>query len=413
MALLSPTVRVVPLLLMALAASADPGWQHLSSKTNPDVLPIPSNTDQQTAAVVGDLDGDGVNDFVLAFRERGPALVWYRRVKAAGRWERSVIEPQTLHLEAGGALFDIDGDGDLDLVMGNDYHGTDLWWWENPSPNFDPAKPWVRHLIKTGGGKQHHDQIFGDFLGTGRPQLVFWNQGAKKLFLAQIPPDVKNAKSWPIVEIFDLATAPADVGGKASTPYAEGLWAADLDGDGKVDLVAGNYWFKHTGGTTFKAIRLAPYGGRIAAGQFIEGAKRPQVVISSGDGVGPLLFLTCADDADPQDPASWKPRELLPKMIHGHSLEVADIDGDGHLDIFTAEMAKWHERQEKPDNPDAKSWIFHGDGKGKFRTEVFTTGVGFHEARVADLDGDGHMDILDKPYNWDVPRVDVWLQRDK
>jgi hypothetical protein len=271
----------------------------------------------------------------------------------------------------------------------------------------------VRHLIKTGGGKQHHDQIFGDFLGTGRPQLVFWNQGAKKLFLAQIPPDVKNAKSWPIVEIFDLATAPADAGGKASTPYAEGLWAADLDGDGKVDLVAGNYWFKHTGGTTFKAIRLAPYGGRIAAGQFIEGAKRPQVVISSGDGVGPLLFLTCADDADPQDPASWKPRELLPKMIHGHSLEVADIDGDGHLDIFTAEMAKWHERQEKPDNPDAKSWIFHGDGKGKFRTEVFTTGVGFHEARVADLDGDGHMDILDKPYNWDVPRVDVWLQRDK
>ena len=28
---------------------------------------------------------------------------------------------------------------------------------------------------------------------------------------------------------------------------------------------------------------------------------------------------------------------------------------------------------------------------------------------VADLDGDGDLDILNKPYNWKVPRVDVWL----
>jgi len=55
--------------------------------------------------------------------------------------------------------------------------------------------------------------------------------------------------------------------------------------------------------------------------------------------------------------------------------------------------------------------MFYGDGKGNFRPEVFATGVGFHEARVADLDGDGRMDVLDKPYNWEAPRVDVWLQK--
>jgi hypothetical protein len=51
-----------------------------------------------------------------------------------------------------------------------------------------------------------------------------------------------------------------------------------------------------------------------------------------------------------------------------------------------------------------------GDGKGNFRETVFSTGVDFHEARVADLNGDRLPDILDKPYNWEAPRVDVWLQ---
>ena len=36
-------------------------------------------------------------------------------------------------------------------------------------------------------------------------------------------------------------------------------------------------------------------------------------------------------------------------------------------------------------------------------------GIDFHEGRLADLDGDGDLDILNKPYTWEAPRVDVWL----
>ena len=63
----------------------------------------------------------------------------------------------------------------------------ELWWYENPAPNFDPNTPWKKHLIKKGGGKAHHDQAIADFKGTGKPQLMFWNQGAAKLFMAEIP----------------------------------------------------------------------------------------------------------------------------------------------------------------------------------------------------------------------------------
>jgi hypothetical protein len=74
-------------------------------------------------------------------------------------------------------------------------------------------------------------------------------------------------------------------------------------------------------------------------------------------------------------------------------------------------MAKWTESKTQPDNPNAEALIFYGDGKGNFRKTVFQTGMGFHEAQVADFNGDGRLDILSKPYNWETPRVDLWLQQ--
>lgn len=379
--------------------AAEIQWSHLSSKHGD--LPVPGESTQQTGAIVADLDKDGRNDFVLSFRQKPPALVWYRRNTQG--WNRYVLEKDYLTVEAGGAVYDIDGDGDLDIVFGGDYQSNEVWWWENPAPNFDANVSWKRHLIKREGKTQHHDQVFGDFKGTGKAQLAFWNQGAKTLFLADIPADPRHAESWPYSAIFSGA---AGEGG--ALKYAEGMAAADIDADGKVDLLAGNYWFKHTGGMAFKPTKIAEIGGRVEVGKFKPG-RLPQVVIAPGDGIGPLKWYEC--NGDPQDPSAWIGHDLAGRdVIHGHSLQVADINGDGHLDIFCAEMAKWTERRPDPDNPEAKAWIFYGDGQGNFRRTELATGHGFHEARAADLDGDGDLDILNKPYNWDAPRIDVWLQ---
>lgn len=90
--------------------------------------------------------------------------------------------------------------------------------------------------------------------------------------------------------------------------------------------------------------------------------------------------------------SGWSRRTLLEHLDPGHTLQVADLDGDGRQDIFTGEM-------HTPGAGEAcRTLILFGEGEGRFRTEILSTGIGSHESKVGDLDGDGRLDILQKDF---------------
>lgn len=372
-------------------------WKHLSTTTGD--LPMTNGSNEQTASLVADVNQDGVNDIFITDRTIAPAVVGL--IYSPEGWKRYLIEDELLRIEAGSSAYDIDGDGDLDLVFGGESRSNEIWWWENPYPALSPEKAWQRRTIKKSGETKHHDQAFIDFDGDGKEEFVFWNQNALGLFYAEIPADPRSVDEWAFQPVYTY-TGDGEMEPRSAYPgwrrthEHEGLYGLDMNGDGTDDIVGGGRWFEYTAQGFLEHLIDPSYTfTRSVAGQLIEGG-RPEVVMVVGDGIGPLVMYEYQD-------GTWQSSTLIDSVDNGHTLDIKDFDGDGHLDLFNAEM------RFGVGNPDAEVRILLGDGKGHFSKHVVARGIGVHEGRLADLDGDGDLDVLGKPYTWEAPRLDIWI----
>lgn len=326
-----------------------------------------------------DLTGNGLPDVIIGGKQGPPHLFWYENPG----WARYEVA-EAPHLEAGGVILDVNRDGRPDVIAGQQIGGDTLWWFECPP---DPRDPWPVRVI-TDRFEKYHDQAGGDVDGDGEPEIVFLSQKSGVLAYFDLP-DNPTVEPWPHECLHIVSTEMADV---------EGLVIMDLDGDGREEIIAGTHIFSPQDGPS------PSWSRRTYAPGFV----KTRVVVADLDADGLLEIVLCEGENDDGRLAvchapDFEPQILRDDLFHPHSLAVADFDGDGLPDIFVGEMGLGRK-------PDSRLMILRNMGEDRFEAQVIWRGVPTHEAKVADLDGDGRPDIVGKPYDPER-HIDLWLNR--
>ncbi len=350
--------------------------------------------------------------------------VW--RFLAAAGTGPAVFDAVSRNVGTGGtdtravALADMDGDGDLDLVVGNDGEQNRVLL-NNGSGAFTDGT-----LGFGTGSDATHALVLGDVDGDGDPDVavgnffqqnrVYLNDGAGNLtdgtmdfgtgadatYSLDIGDldgdgdlDLAVANFFQQNKVYlndgtgDFSTAERDFGTGNDRSYAVGL--GDLDEDGDLDLAVGNDfeqnlvylndgdgdftggpWSFGTGDERTRALALGDVDGDGAADIVVgnEGGANA-VYLNQGSGA-----WNAAASPGSGSESTW-------------ALALADVDGDGDLDLATANFGQ-------------QNVVYLNDGAGSFtdgdRNLGTGTGASFSVA-LGDVNQDGDIDLAVGNYN--------------
>jgi hypothetical protein len=336
----------------------------------PHIIGEYGNQMGQTSLV--DIDQDGDIDWF--FGESG-RMSWFE-YQTAERWVYHFLG-EGARTDMGGCNADINRDGKMDFFCGTG-------WYKNTGDLQKPF-PYVES-----GTISSHDNIFVDLDLDGKKEIVANSNDQRHPYLMYYKIPDNPEQTW---ESFLVA------GGIAAGLDPRGY--GDLDQDCDMDLIRGDSWFENITGKGYNWVEhlLIPRGGYRPGKYGI--ALKTWVTDMDKDGDLDIVEAEC-DTSDCRifwfenrnKAKRWRFHLVSPKHNHQdfHSLVVADFDNDGDPDIFsgggpmTEGPCQWYIWENK-------------DGKSKtWQVHVVLNNYECHEARAADVDGDGDIDICSKPW---------------
>jgi hypothetical protein len=349
------------------------GWLENVGGSPPVFVPHILSNDANHAKdiVAADLDGDGDIDLLVA-SSGDNKVAWF---------ENNGARPPafTLRLISTGAqgaravhAADLDGDGDLDVLSASRTDGR-VTWYPNPA---------IRRSA---------------VLNAATQNVVYIRQGARGVHAADVDGDghidllsiTENEVAW---HQNNGAIPPSFTTHIVGTNLSGGRWvtAGDLDGDGDLDIVAASKrdnqiaWYENLGGNP------PTFASHIVTQQAL-GVRA--VLIADLDGDGDLDLYSASDTDNAISwyenlggrPPTFQRHIVSQQAMYARSVYAADLDGDGDLDLMSASQddnkVAWYENL--------------GGTPLQWREHVIDSGAsGVQHIHADDFDGDGDIDIV-------------------
>ena len=302
---------------------------------------IGTATDSPHFVLPYDVDGDGAVDVLSAGRLSDTVDLYLNYGQNSYSFALRVVDDDA-NLAMTAAAADVDGDGDVDVLTADERHGT-MSWWEN-----DGDASFTERMVDGGTAGWTYSVLLVDVDGDGAQDVVAVSRDDYGLSASGV--------AWYQQVVYDdyglSASGVAfhrraiDDGAAAATAVA----AADIDGDGNIDVVAAT------------------------------------------EGSVDIFYNATATT----NGSVWAAQNLAID-VEVYSLDVGDVDGDGNADILM------------PSSQTQGVWAyFYHDGA--WERDVVTKHQSYPRcARLADVDLDGDVDVV-VAASWDG--VVAWHEHD-
>ncbi|HEY4285884.1 MAG TPA: FG-GAP-like repeat-containing protein [Puia sp.] len=300
----------------------------------------PDITDNPVTIAVGDLDGDGKPDLVVSMNNT-PTIYAYLNTSTPGNisFSQTPVSISASVNTINMVIADVNGDGKPDIAATSEVVTNDAYVYTNASTPGNISFPTRTNLPMASAWPGMI--VVADLDGDGMPDIACAEFNSYQVYLFQNTGTRGGPVSFSAAT--PVSTGVDDAMGNQAGPF--GLAAADLDGDGKMDLVTGIQYQNK-----LLLLRNTSSTGNIS---FIQEAATPaavpvsgDIVISDLDGDGlPDVSVVASEASDSvfvyRNTSTSGHIDLAPYVSYlantsASWLTAADLDGDGMPELSVA-----------------------------------------------------------------------------
>jgi len=346
-------------------------------------------TDHAEGITALDMNGDGRPDLLSG-------AYWYENPgPQGGEWKRRQYREAGIRGEfvsdCGEWTIDVNHDGYPDVVTAG-WMTNGIFWWENPGPN---GTEWKKHFITdsydTEGG------WMADINGDGQPDLIFAHynhSGILWIDFSGKEPKVHHVGSRE-------PGVPNDRSSSLGWQDGHGTGVADIDGDGKADILTPYGWFRQIDADTDQwewhpDWKLGDAGFPIIGYDVLNNGKT-DIIYGQGHSYGIYWLEQIVAQKGDGATRTWVKHTVDESFSQVHALKMVDIDGDGQMELLAGKRYRGHNGNDPGSYDPLVVYYYKIDRKtGEFTRypiSVNGTAAAGTQFITMDLDGDGDLDI--------------------